>query len=165
VKESPVQLECKVIDIKKYGSMVLIIAEVLLGHFSKDLLDETGHIDQLKTDWIARLGKDWYTRASGDTLFEVPRPQTGIGIDALPISIRNSKILTGNDLGQLGGVLALPSQDSVQQFSQTNEIISLGEEARYGCQYLPDLLHNHAHELLATNKVEEAWLTLLQIPV
>jgi flavin reductase (DIM6/NTAB) family NADH-FMN oxidoreductase RutF len=162
VKESPVQLECKVIEIKEHGSMVLILAEVILAHFSEELLDAQGQIDQRRTDWIARLGNDWYTRANHSALFEVARPQLGIGIDAMPEEIRNSKILSGNNLGQLGSVVTLPDQAEIRAFSQDPEIMEIREMAKYGCQYLPDLLHEHARKLLSINKVAEAWLTLLQ---
>jgi flavin reductase (DIM6/NTAB) family NADH-FMN oxidoreductase RutF len=162
VKESPAQFECKVIDIREHGSMVLIICEVVMAHFDTDILDENGLIDQRKTDWIARLGGDWYARATGDALFEVPRPQVGIGVDALPAAIRNSNILTGNDLGRLGSVKAFPSADDVATFSTNPEIQRIIDEARYGCQYLPDLLHLQAHRLLAEGNVTEAWLTLMQ---
>lgn len=163
VAESPAQFECRVIDIREHGSMVLIICEVLLAHFSDDILDETGQIDQRKTDWIARLGGDWYATARGEALFEVPRPQVGLGVDAMPVHIRISRILTGNDLGQLGSVKELPSETEIERFGQSEAMLKIGEEARYGCQYLPDLLHHHAHLLLNHGNVHDAWLTLLQI--
>lgn len=162
VKESPVQLECKVIEIREHGSMVLIMAEVILAHFSEELMDAQGQIDQQRTDWVARLGNDWYARANASALFEVARPQIGIGVDAMPGHIRNSKILTGNNLGQLGSVVSLPEPAEIAAFSQSIEIIEICDQARYGCQYLPDLLHIHAQKLLTVNKVKEAWLTLLQ---
>ncbi|HEV7348320.1 flavin reductase family protein [Telluribacter sp.] len=163
VQESPAQFECKVLEVKEIGSMVLIIAEVVLAHFSETLFGEDGQIDQRRTDWVARLGTDFYARAAGEALFEVPRPQMGIGVDALPESVRTSRVLTGNDLGRLGSVLQLPEPAEVQVFGQTETLRELREEARHGCQYLPDLLHRHAQLLLAEGKVQEAWLTLLQL--
>lgn len=162
VRESPAQFECKVIDIREHGSMVLIISEVVLAHFDAAILDANGLIDQRKTDWIARLGGDWYARATGNALFEVPRPQVGIGVDALPAPVRNSNILTGNDLGKLGSAKAFPSKDAIEQFALNPEMQKLFDEARYGCQYLPDLLHLRAHHLLAEDNVGDALLTLMQ---
>ncbi|MPR32635.1 flavin reductase family protein [Salmonirosea aquatica] len=161
VAESPAQFECKVLEIKEIGTMVLVLAEVVLAHFAEHILDENGQIDQTRTDWVARMGGDWYARASGGALFEVPRPQYGIGVDALPASVRNSKILTGNDLGQLGSLTQLPDISEVESFSGTEAIQALREEARLGCQYLPDLLHNHALQLLQKGLVREALLTVL----
>ncbi|GAB2787042.1 flavin reductase family protein [Rhabdobacter roseus] len=162
VGESPAQFECQVLEIKTIGSMELVIAEVILAHFSEEILDENGRIDQHRTDWVARLGGDWYARASGAALFEVPRPQMGVGVDALPEAVRTSRILTGNDLGRLGSVLEVPTRAEIERFRQTPAMMALHEEARLGCQYLPDLLHLHAQKLLARGQVHEAWLTLLQ---
>ena len=163
VKESPAQFECKVLEVREIGSMVLVIAEVVLAHFSEALFGEDGQIDQRRTDWVARMGADYYARATGEALFEVPRPQMGIGVDALPESIRTSRILTGNDLGRLGSVLQLPEQTEVQAYGQSDTIRTLYEDAVRGCQYFPDLLHHRARQLLAEGKVKEAWLTLLQV--
>jgi flavin reductase (DIM6/NTAB) family NADH-FMN oxidoreductase RutF len=162
VAESPAQFECRVLEIKEIGTMVLVIAEVVLAHFAENILDENGQIDQTRTDWVARLGGDWYARASGEAIFEVPRPQPGIGVDALPESIRFSKILTGNDLGQLGSLTEFPMEEEIRAFSKTEKMQSLREEARAGCRYLPDLLHDHAQHLMLEGKVAESLLTLLQ---
>lgn len=162
VAESPAQLECKVLEIKEIGTMVLVIAEVVRGHFSESILDAHGQINQTRTDWVARMGADWYARASGNALFEVPRPQYGIGVDALPGSARASKILTGNDLGQLGSLMVHPTQEQIEEYGKTEAMRSVREEARLGCQYFPDLLHNHARKLLAEGKVSDALLTILQ---
>ncbi|MBC7688722.1 MAG: flavin reductase family protein, partial [Aquabacterium sp.] len=114
VKESPVQLECKVIEVKPLGQQGgagnLVIAEVLLMHVDESILNEAGKIDQRKLDLVARLGGNWYARINASNIFEVDKPNTqlGIGVNALPDSIRNSPILTGNNLGQLGNVTQLP---------------------------------------------------------
>jgi flavin reductase (DIM6/NTAB) family NADH-FMN oxidoreductase RutF len=162
VQESPAQFECKVLEIKEIGTMVLVIAEVVRGHFSESILDEHGQIDQTKTDWVARLGGDWYARANTPALFEVPRPQYGIGVNALPEGVRFSKILTGNDLGQLGSLRVFPAREEIRDFGATEGMLTLREEARLGCQYLPDVLHAHAQRLLRQGKVAEALLVLLQ---
>jgi flavin reductase (DIM6/NTAB) family NADH-FMN oxidoreductase RutF len=114
VNESPVQMECKVIEIKPLGTEGgagnLVIAEVLVMHINENILGENGKIDQRKLDLVARLGGNWYARINAGNLFEVEKPNTaiGIGIDNLPDSIKNSKILSGNDLGRLANVHELP---------------------------------------------------------
>jgi flavin reductase (DIM6/NTAB) family NADH-FMN oxidoreductase RutF len=122
VKESPVQLECKVKDIiytgTEGGAGNLIICEILLVHINPDILNAEGKIDQHKIDVVGRLGADWYVRASGNALFEVEKPLTtmGIGVDVLPESIRLSKVLTGNNLGQLGNVEKIPTVEEGNDF-------------------------------------------------
>ncbi len=121
VAESPVQFECKVNKVIALGSEGgagnLIIAEVVKLHLDKSILDEKEKIDPLKIDTIARMGGNWYSRAKVG-LFEVEKPirTLGIGVDALPDSIRNSTILTGNDLGLLGNVEKIPSEKEVMEF-------------------------------------------------
>jgi len=114
VKESPVQLECKVLEVKELGQSGgagnLIICEVTCIHINEAVLNAEGDIDQTKIDLVARMGGNWYCRAHGEALFEVQKPLTtiGIGIDALPEHIRNSKNLSGNDLGRMGNLEHFP---------------------------------------------------------
>ncbi len=129
VKESPVQFECKVNQILPLGTEGgagnLIICEVILIHVKEDVLDDNGKIDQLKIDQVARMGGNWYSRANMG-MFEVPKPITtmGIGVDALPEMIRNSKILTGNDLGKLGNVEKIPTNMEALAFVNNNSDIN-----------------------------------------
>ncbi|WP_064196697.1 MULTISPECIES: flavin reductase family protein [Emticicia] len=164
VKESKAQFECKVLEIKQYGSMNLAICEVILAHFSKEIIAENGKIDQQKTDWVARMGGDWYVRANEISMFEVEKPTTkiGIGYDAIPANIRLSKILTGNHLGQLGNVENLPTQAEIEAYRATPTMQNIIEQVMYGCAFLDNLLHAEAAKLLNENKVKEAWLVLLQ---
>lgn len=156
VKESPVQLECKVREVVELGdeggSGNLIICEILLIHINDDILDEDGSIDQTKIDLVGRMGGDYYVRANGDALFTVPKPvrNLGIGVDQIPEHIRNSHILTGNDLGMLGNVELIPSSAEIEEFSSSNDIPSD-----------PTAKHLMAHKLLIEEKVEEAWKVLL----
>ncbi len=126
VVESKAVFECKVKQViqmsEEGGSPNLVICEVILAHFSEAILNDSGMIDQTKTDWVARLGGDWYCRASGKALFEVAKPiiHKGIGIDALPDFIKNDKSLTGNDLGRLGNVEKVPTQAEIEAFIQEN---------------------------------------------
>lgn len=165
VAEAPAAFECVVRQMIPTGSSpgagTLVLAEVLVGHFHDDIFTDKGLIDPHKIDLVGRMGADWYVRAAGEALFEVARPRVGIGYDALPAALRNSRILTGNDLGKLASFEALPTANEVRLFGETKTLQELVVEARNGCQYLPDLLHHRAHQLLGQNKVKEAWLTLL----
>ncbi len=143
------------------GAGHLVICEVVMAHFHDTIFTETGAIDPHQLDLIGRMGADWYCRAHGDALFEVARPQLGIGVDRIPADIRNSAVLSGNDLGKLGSFSALPTTDDVKAFLESGILNELFDEAKNGCQYLPDLLHLRAKQLLAERKVKEAWLTLL----
>jgi flavin reductase (DIM6/NTAB) family NADH-FMN oxidoreductase RutF len=164
VKESKAQFECKVLEIKQFGTMNLVICEVILAHFSSEIIGENGKIDQQKTDWVARMGGDWYVRANEISMFEVEKPITkiGIGYDTIPANIRLSKILTGNHLGQLGNVENLPTHTEIEAYRATETIKNIIEQVMFGCAFLENLLHTEAANLLNKNEVKEAWLVLLQ---
>lgn len=157
VKESPVQMECKVMQVIELGQTAgagnLVICEILLMHISEAVLNEKKFIDQHKLDLVGRLGANWYVRASGNALFEVAKPSfpLGMGVDALPARIRNSKVLSGNNLGQLGNAEKLPSAEDVQAYKKEHLKNITGEQA----------LHALAKELLDKGRVEEAWKVLL----
>src|SRR4026209_412 len=114
VKESKVKMECKVIEVKPLGTEKgagnLVICEVLKLHIDDSLLDGNKKMDQQKIHHVARLGGDWYCKVDETNLFHVQKPNTqlGIGVDALPVSIRNSQILTGSDLARLANVNEMP---------------------------------------------------------
>jgi flavin reductase (DIM6/NTAB) family NADH-FMN oxidoreductase RutF len=169
VAESPVQFECVVNDIISLGDTAgagnLIIAEIKLMHINEAILDADGKIDQLKMDHVARLGGDWYCRVTPDNLFKVAKPNKniGIGVDAIPFAIRDSKILTGNNLGQLGNVEAMPTDIEVDDYAQSLEIKELLDATIGDSQTRETQLHLKAKELLDKGKVEEAWKVLLAI--
>lgn len=169
VAESPVQFECVVKDIITLGHSAgagnLVIAEIKLMHISEDILDSEGKIDQQKIDHVARLGGDWYCRVTVDNLFEVAKPNKnmGIGVDAIPFAIRNSKVLTGNNLGQLGNVEALPTDDEIDTYAQSPEIKELLDATIGDSQTREIQLHLKAKELLDEGRVSEAWMVLLLI--
>jgi flavin reductase (DIM6/NTAB) family NADH-FMN oxidoreductase RutF len=167
VAEAPVQFECVVNDIISLGNTPgagnLIIAEIKLIHIKEDILNAAGLIDQEKIDLVARLGGDWYCRVTGDNLFKVAKPVStiGIGVDAIPYSIRNSKVLTGNNLGQLGNVEVLPTDDDIEAYAQTNEIKDLFDATIGDSQTRELQLHLKAKQLLDTGLVNDAWKVLL----
>ena len=153
VKESPVQLECKVFELKEIGNCNLVICEIVKIHIDESVLNEHNLIDQQKIDLVARMGGNWYCRAHGDALFEIEKPITtiGIGFDAIPISIKNSSILTGNNLGQLGNIEALPTKQEIANYCKTIPAIYINENEK----------HHYAKALLESNKVKDAWCVLL----
>ena len=166
VKESPVQFECKVNEVIELGDQGgagnLIICEVLRIHVKESLLDQNEMIDQHKIDLVSRMGGNWYCRADKNSMFEIQKPITtcGIGFDALPTDIRNSSILSGNDLGQLAGIEQLPNETDVNEYKllELSELfLSLEEDA----VQLEIEIHKRAQDLLKRNLLEEAWLTLL----
>lgn len=167
VAEAPVQLECVVRDVIHIadtpGAGNLILAEVKLIHINEAILDETGKIDQEKIDLVARLGGDWYCRVTKDNLFKVAKPLTtlGMGVDALPSSIRNSKILTGNNLGQLGNVEVLPSDAEIEKIKEMPEVKDLLDATIGDATTRQTHLHSLAKAWLDEGNVMDAWKLLL----
>lgn len=167
VAESPVQFECKVQQIIETGTQGgagnLVICEVVMIHIDDAILDDQGRIDPHKIDLVGRMGGDWYVRAAGNALFEVEKPLTkiAIGIDALPEAIKNSTVLTGNNLGQLGNVEAIPTADEVEAYRTSGAILELFEDFKHSREGLAIHLHTVAKRLLEENKVTEAWKVLL----
>jgi len=164
VKESPVQLECKVLQVietgKEGGAANLVICEVVCMHIDDSILDEQGKIDPDKIDLVARMGADYYCRASGDAVFEVPKPNAslGIGIDGLPAGIRNSHILTGNNLGMLGNCTIIPIVATALYDERLTEILKSFSHDEYAKK---SSLHEYARELLDAGDVDKAWQVLL----
>lgn len=157
VAESPVQFECKVNDIiytgNNGGAGNLIVCEVVKIHINEKVLSDDGSIDQYKIDLVSRAGGNYYSRAR-DGFFEIPKPLStlGIGVDKIPFGIRNSKVLTGNDLGMLGNVEKFPTDDDVNNFAKEHQrFVGVSEEKK----------HTFAHEYLQNNDVESAWKVLL----
>ncbi len=166
VKESPVQLECKVNDIislgENGGAGNMIICEVVRMHIDERVMDANGIIDQQKIDLVARMGGNWYCRAKGEALFEVEKPLVtkGIGVDQIPKRIKESMYLNGNDLGKLGNVEKLPSDAELVEFASSFRIKEIFDKSSGGLE-THELLHQYAKELLEENKVDKAWKALL----
>lgn len=165
VKESKVKMECKVVEVKPLGNEGgagnLVICEVLRMHVDETILNEEGTmIDQRKLHHIARLGGDWYCKVDENSLFHVAKPNTqlGIGVDALPDSIRKSNILTGNNLGQLANVHEYPIVDATFEDERLKNII---QYFSINPDEMDQELHRYAKELLDAGKVNEAWQILL----
>ncbi|HEY1060750.1 MAG TPA: flavin reductase family protein [Daejeonella sp.] len=167
VAESPVQMECLIRQViplgENAGAGNLVLAEIKRMHINEDILDESGKIDQAKIDLVARLGGDWYCRVGVDNLFEVEKPvrTLGIGVDSLPASIRNSEILTGNNLGQLGNVENLPSDEEIAEFRADPELRKILDATIGDAQTRERELHQYARRLLEARNVGDAWKVLL----
>jgi flavin reductase (DIM6/NTAB) family NADH-FMN oxidoreductase RutF len=159
VKESPISMECKVLQIIPTGdggaAGNLVICEVILMHISENVLDADGRIDPFQVDAVARLGGDYYARVQGSSVFKVPKPvdKCGIGFDRIPQGIRSSDVLTGNDLGILANVEALPDEKAVREFASSIgiEMANKSDEA----------IHRLAKQWLSEGKVNDAWKILL----
>ena len=166
VAESPVQFECKVNEVIELGieggAGNLIICEVLKIHIHDEVLDSNGMIDQQKIDLVARMGGDWYSRANTESMFEITKPIStcGIGFDSLPVDIKSSKILSGNNLGHLAGIEKIPDETNVNEYKLL-ELSDLFVSLEDNPLALEQELHKRAQSLLDENKLEEAWLTLL----
>lgn len=163
VLESPAAMECVVKQVISLGDQGgagnLIVCEIVAMHIREDLVDEQGGIDQQKIDLVARMGGNWYCRAHGEALFEVPKPLStmGIGVDAIPEAIRFSPVLTGNHLGMLGNVEQLPDDDQIQDFIRSGERELLLQTA--GASDFAE--HRAAALMLEKGEVEQAWKILL----
>ena len=119
-------------------------------------------IDQQKINHVARLGGNWYAKISPDNLFEVEKPNTqlGIGFDQLPASIKNSKILSGNHLGQLANVHELPQ---ILPSFEDERLKNIFQYFSTDPEEMEAELHEYAKELLDAGKVDEAWQVLLSL--
>ncbi|WP_295984170.1 flavin reductase family protein [uncultured Algibacter sp.] len=161
VAEAPVQFECKVNDIIKLGTEGgagnLIICEVVKLHIDDAVLDENEAIDQKKLDLVARAGGSYYSRAK-DGFFEIPKPivTLGIGVDSFPDHVKNSMILTGNDLGMLGNIETLPTENHINTF-----VKEVGERYPNIKTATHREKHKLAHDYLSFGDVESAWKILL----
>jgi hypothetical protein len=161
VAESPVQFECKVNEIiplgKGGGAGNLIICEVVKIHINETVLDENGIIDPFKIDLVSRLGSDWYSRAKTG-LFSVEKPLATlvIGVDAIPDFVKNSVVFDGNDLGKLGNINCLPTNEEIDIFVKQNFAVKgvlSSDDARK--------IHLKAKEYLNNNDAISAWKLLL----
>ena len=164
VLESPVSLECEVMDVHQLGeeggagNLVMCLIKKI--HVADHVMLDDGSIDQEAIDLVGRLGKKWWVRASGDALFELGSPAIGIGVDQIPEVIRRSTVLTGNNLGQLGAVTSLPSITAIEAMKSDFDVRRILQNFADGIE-LREALHEKAKELLESEKVSEAWSVLL----
>ena len=167
IKESPVNFECKVRHVietgDQGGAANLIICEILLMHIDDSVLNEEQKIDPHKIDLVARMGFDYYCRASGNAVFTVPKPnrKLGVGFDALPDFIRTSEVLTGNDLAMLANEEQIPEADAVKTYNNSAELSKFNAALTSDKQHALLARHLAARELIHAGKIKEAWMLLL----
>ena len=169
VKESPVQVECKVREVVETGtgagSANLIICEVLLIHVDDKMLDKSGLIDSRKLDLVGRMGADYYIRASGRALFSLEKPASklAIGVDSLPEQVRLSNILTGNDLCKLGGLQLMPTSPEIEKILNTPLLRTITTIHSGNIYKIVEEAHKKAHGMIANNDTYKALLLLLAV--
>ncbi|SFG32497.1 flavin reductase family protein [Pontibacter chinhatensis] len=167
VKEAPVAFECKVNEVislgPEGGAGNLVICEVLLIHVKEEILDENDKIDPFKLDAVARMGGDYYLRANGDCIFKLPKPvrNKGIGFDQLPDFIRNSPILTGNNLARLANSETVPSLEEVENIKSDPLVSFISSKYKSDRDRLRQELELLGKKILEDNQVEKAWKILL----
>ena len=166
VGEAPVSFECTVqqtIELaEEPGAGNLIIAKVERIHLNNDYLTD-GQLDTQKLDLVGRMGGSWYVKASGDALFEIPKPirTKGIGVDALPKGIRESEVLTGNNLGRLGNLEALPSEADIHSIQEDDEVKMMVKKVGKESEKLKNQLHWLAQQILSEGNTSKAMAILL----
>ena len=167
IAESPVSFECvvdKVIELGDGGGAGnLIFARVVMVHIREEYLDENGKLDTKKLDLVGRMGGSWYCRSSEDALFEIPKPirNKGMGIDQLPEHIRNSPVLTGNNLGRLGNLEQLPDAAAIAATRQKEAVQEILKKYENNSDAQRDALHQLAQSYLEAGATEEALQTLM----
>ncbi len=167
VKESPVQIECKVRQVIETGSGAgsanLVVCEVVLIHINDKVLDKKGAIDTRKLDLVGRMGADYYVRASGRSLFTLEKPsgKEAVGVDIFPEDVRMSAILTGNDLGRLGGVHALPTAPDIVKYMASPYFRTILTKHSGNKEKITEEAHKLAHGLVTKNELHEALLLVL----
>jgi flavin reductase (DIM6/NTAB) family NADH-FMN oxidoreductase RutF len=166
VAESPVQLECEVLRVDSLGDEggagQLVVCRITQMHFRNDVLNAAGQPVPELLDLVGRCGGNSYVRASGEALFEVPKPLAapGIGVDALPQEVQQSAVLTGNELAQLGALLELPDETDVNDFKLL-ELSDLFMEFEDDGVALERAIHEHAQKLIAAGDVAAALKAVL----
>lgn len=166
VAEAPVALECVVDQVislgENPGAGNLVVARVVLIHIQEAYLDVDGKLDSSQLDLVARMGGSWYCRATGDALFEIPKPirTKGIGVDQLPATIRKSDVLTGNNLGRLGNVERLPNREEVEAVKQLSEVQAVSQQGLTGTAFTL-AIHQLAQEWLAKGDTWQALCLLM----
>jgi flavin reductase (DIM6/NTAB) family NADH-FMN oxidoreductase RutF len=168
VGEAPVAFECTVDQVIELGDNGgagnLVIAKVVMIHVNDEYLDEAGNLDTQKLDLVARMGGNWYCRANGDAIFEIPKPlrTKGIGVDGLPEYVRNSPVLTGNDLGRLGTIDALPDQADIDNCKSSPQLSEILQSALSQSEQLTKV-HSLAQQELAQGDILKALGILMSI--
>jgi len=165
VAESPVSFECTVDDVielgKQGGAGNLVLSRVQKIHINTNFLTADEKIDTTKLDLVARMGENWYTRVNNDSLFEIPKPirTKGIGIDALPVNIKSSRVLSANNLGRLGNIEELPSKKEIEDVQ--NQLDVIGITRSFAGDERTIKIHELAKSVLEDGNTKQALAILL----
>lgn len=160
VGEAPIAMECTVTQVIPLadapGAGNLILAKVERMHIQEEYLDADGQLDTQKLDLVGRMGGSWYTRSSGDSLFEIPKPvrNKGIGVDRLPTAVVNSFVLTGNNLGRLGNLENIPTAAEMEAIRTDDAVIVILSKTNTA-EFIPEV-HQLAQKWLEEGKTQEA---------
>lgn len=169
IGESPVAFECVVENVvetgQEGGAGNLVICRVVMVHIQEKYLDENGHLDTHKLDLVGRMGGSWYSRASGDALFEIPKPirTKGIGVDQLPESVRDSGIFTGNNLGRMGNLESLPSEEEINSAINSEIIKAIFEKYGDDKNELKNAVHTYSKNILENGETRMALAAAMTI--
>ena len=167
VGEAPVSFECAVTQIVELGDGPgaghMLVCEVKRVHIAEDILGEEGKADPHKIDLVGRCGGNFYVRASGDALFEIPKPTgagLGVGVDALPPEVLDSGALSTNERARLGSAASVPDETEVNEHKLI-ELSDLFMEHEDDPAALEAALFAEARQRLEQGDVDGAWKTLL----
>ncbi|TVR29087.1 MAG: flavin reductase family protein [Balneolaceae bacterium] len=167
VKEAPVAFECVVDDVielgKEGGAGNLVIARAKVAHIHEEYLDENGFLDQEKLDLVARMGGDWYCHANEHAMFKLARPGGNgvLGVDGLPDEIRNSTVLTGNNLGRLGNLDSLPDENEIRKATEMEEVKKILKDFDGNKNGAREALHRLGKEMIEAGQVKEALAVMM----
>jgi len=94
-------------------------------HIAQDVLTDRNRIDPHKIDLMGRMGRAYYVRCSGPAIHTIMQEYNpvSIGYDQLPDHIKNSHVLTGNDIGKLAGQVTMPSEEEINSALHEAEVL------------------------------------------
>lgn len=167
VAEAPVAFECRITQIVSLGdgpgAGQMLVCQVQRVHIANDVLGADGKPDAHAIDLAGRCGGNFYVRASGDALFEIPKP-TGkglaVGVDALPEHIRLHPALSANERARLGSAKTVPDETAVNEHKliELSDIFIAHED---DSNALENAVFTEAKGRLEQGDVDGAWMTLL----
>ncbi|MTI88586.1 MAG: flavin reductase family protein [Balneolaceae bacterium] len=167
IRECPISMECTVDEVIALGDQGgagnLVVSRVQRIHINKEYLNEAGKLDSTKLDLVGRMGESWYCRADEDSMFEIPKPlrTTGMGVDQLPESIRNSPTLTANNVGRLGNLEELPSKKAVNTARGIEQVQLILENQNHSTQKQLTELQLLAKSYLEADDIDNAFSILM----
>ena len=86
-----------------------------------------------------------------------------IGVEKIPDYIRNSQLLSQEELVQLGSHSEIPAENEVELFAGEPEVSAILEYFTDNPEGRAEELHKLAKTYLADGDADKAWKTLLQV--